>query len=334
MVKKTFSLLLLVFLATAGVSLVFGWGFWAHQRINKAAVFSLPDSMRTFFYNHIDFITEEAVMPDVRIYAINYKQEVNRHFIDLELLERKGEAMPATLPEAIKKYGDSLVQKAGILPWYIEEITGKLTTAFKEKNRPYILFQAADLAHYLGDAHVPLHTTVNHDGDMTGQKGIHSFWESQLPESVGNNINFYTRPARYIADIKKETWRIINESHTLVDSLLLADKALKARFPAADLYQKDSAGNIQKNRYNQTRYSYTYAQQYNQLLNGMIERQIRKSVSSVGDFWYTAWVNAGSPDLRGMDAAAVTNRNRKAYKKDIRNWKKGQLFGFKNGVEF
>jgi hypothetical protein len=59
---------------------------------------------------------------------------------------------------------------------------GKLTQAFKEKRKSEILFIAADLGHYIADAHMPLHTSDNHDGQLTDQKGIHSLWESRLPE--------------------------------------------------------------------------------------------------------------------------------------------------------
>lgn len=46
----------------------------------------------------------------------------------------------------------------------------KLTKAFKDKNRAEILFLAADLGHYIGDAHMPLHTSANHDGQLSDQK--------------------------------------------------------------------------------------------------------------------------------------------------------------------
>ena len=56
------------------------WGAWGHYHINKAAVFALPDSMRPFFYNHIDYMTEESVVPDLRKYAIVDKSEAGRHY--------------------------------------------------------------------------------------------------------------------------------------------------------------------------------------------------------------------------------------------------------------
>ena len=58
------------------------WGFWGHKRINRMAVFSLPPEMVTFYKKNIEFITEHAVDPDKRRYAI--KEEAPRHYIDLD----------------------------------------------------------------------------------------------------------------------------------------------------------------------------------------------------------------------------------------------------------
>jgi hypothetical protein len=40
------------------------------------------------------------------------------------------------------------------------------------------------LGHYIGDAHVPLHTTSNYNGQKTNQHGIHGLWESRIPEQL------------------------------------------------------------------------------------------------------------------------------------------------------
>src|SRR5437016_2222924 len=79
------------------------WGSWGHQHINHTAVFALPGEMRPFFYNHIDFITEESVIPDVRK-PID-KAEANRHYIDLEpFIPNPGDSIPQTMKEATAKY--------------------------------------------------------------------------------------------------------------------------------------------------------------------------------------------------------------------------------------
>ena len=141
------------------------------------------------------------------------------------------------------------LSKNGILPWYMINMMEKLTKAFKEKRKTKILFLAADLGHYIGDAHMPLHTSDNHDGQLTGQKGIHAFWETQLPELFGKEYNYKSEDAKYIRDIEKEVWTIIFNSHSLADTLLLADKNLKKSFQEDKIYKVDSSGKIIKNKF-------------------------------------------------------------------------------------
>ncbi|MGC6428813.1 MAG: hypothetical protein ACON4Y_05945 [Flavobacteriales bacterium] len=61
----------------------------------------------------------------------------------------------------------------------------------KNNKSEQILFICSDLGHYIADANVPLHTTINYDGQLTGQKGIHAFWESRLPELFSSEYNFF-----------------------------------------------------------------------------------------------------------------------------------------------
>ncbi len=210
----------------------------------------------------------------------------------------------------------------------------KLTTAFKERNRTAILFLAGDLAHYLGDAQMPLHTALNHDGQLTNQRGIHAFWETQIPELFGDSYNFHVDDATYINDITAETWKIIKRSHELEDTLLLTEKKLRASFPADEVYKKDSAGKIVKTPFGQSEFSYAYAKAYHEALNGMVESQLRHGIQDVANYWYTAWVNAGKPDLSTLDAQSLTDRNKKNLKNDYRAWQKGKLTDFQSATEF
>jgi hypothetical protein len=333
--KRILSKLLLALLVIATAASLISWGTWGHQHINRAAVFALPDDIRPFFYNHIDFITEESTVPDLRKYTINDKAEFNRHYINPEAYSNQPlEALPQTMQEAKARFADSSLQKSGILPWYMQEMMEKLTTAFRNKQKTEILFLAGDLAHYIGDAHMPLHTALNHDGQLTNQRGIHSFWESQLPEMFGDNYNFYTGPAVFIPDVKKEIWRIISASHQLADTLLLIDRQLKTTFPADKIYEKDAAGNVIKNKYGQWVHTHEHSKAFHDALHGMVERQLRLAIAATANLWYTAWVNAGKPDLRSLDPQALTKRNKKYYDSDIKLWKKGKLFGFNIDKEY
>src|SRR5438874_12629109 len=113
--------------------LLLAWGTFGHEHINRGAVMALPAPLQQFFYNHVDFITQESTVPDLRKYTINDKAEFARHYIDLETYDKQ--PMPLTMAEVKKVYADSFLQKNGILPWYIQEVMEKLTKAFKEKQK-------------------------------------------------------------------------------------------------------------------------------------------------------------------------------------------------------
>lgn len=309
------------------------WGTFGHEHINRSAVFALPSPLQSFFYNHIDFITQESTVPDLRKYTLNDKAENPRHFIDLENFGAM-DSLPLTLAEAKKKYDDKFLQSNGILPWYIEEMMAKLTKAFKEKNKTEILFLAADLGHYIGDANMPLHTSANYDGQLTNQKGIHALWESRLPELYGENYNYRVNEAKYIIDIHKEVWGIIMRSHQLVDSVLMIDQTLRTKNTEAMMYTQDGSGKSMKNKYGALIFSDAYAKQFHMALNGMVERQMENSIEATANLWYTAWVNAGKPDLSSLDSPDLTKLNRKQLSKELKLWQEGKLFGIESEKEF
>lgn len=327
--------LITVSLVTGSISLLFAWGMYGHQHINHAAVFALPPEMRVFFYNHIDFITEESTVPDLRKYTLNDRAEGPRHYINIEGIETIPiDSLPRIMKDARAKYDDKTLQKMGLLPWYIQEMEEKLTKAFKEKRKTEILFLAADLAHYLGDANMPLHTSLNHDGQLTNQKGIHSFFEAQLPEYFGDAYNYKVDNAVYLNDVAAATWDLIKHSNSLADSLLLIERNLKAAFPAEKMFRINANGDTVKNKFGLATRSSEYAEAYHKALNGMVEKQLRHAIQDVANFWYTAWVNAGKPDLGELDPETLTKSNLNRYKKEMKRWKKGELMGFKVELEY
>lgn len=332
MKSKFITTILIVLLITGGINLLFAWGAWGHKHINRAAVFALPDGMRKFYYNHIDFITEGAVIPDLRRGLLNDKNESPRHYIDIEDFHLPISDLPKTTKEAYAKYDSTFLNKTGYLPWYIQNIMEKLTTAFTRRNKSEILFLSAELAHYVGDAHMPLHTASNYNGQFTDQKGVHALWESQIPELLGNNYNFKTSDARYIPDVTTETWNIITHTHSLEDTLLADEKKVRKNFNATSMYKKDAAGNNILS-YNQSLFSDEYAKQFSDSMNGMVENQLRLSIQDVSNYWYTAWINGGSPELLSLDDGHLTNQNQKNYKLEYKAWQKGKLLNLSNEKE-
>ena len=81
------------------------WGIFGHEHINNAAVMALPKPLQTFFYNHVDFITQESTVPDLRKYTLRDKSENPRHFIDLENFGSV-DSIPLPFEVVKKKYDD------------------------------------------------------------------------------------------------------------------------------------------------------------------------------------------------------------------------------------
>ncbi|MBR9922715.1 MAG: hypothetical protein GYB31_17935 [Bacteroidetes bacterium] len=182
----------------------------------------------------------------------------------------------------------------GILPYHLLQMQRRLTRAFMDGDAEKILRLSADFGHYIGDGHVPLHTTENYNGQLTGQDGIHGFWESRIPELFADEqYDFFVGKAEYKEDPGQWFWDIVLESHQLVDSVLLIDRELRETFPEDQQFcYEDRLGvNIRTQ-------CPEYAAAYQARLQGTIEARMRASIRAVGSAWYTAWVDAGSPPLQ------------------------------------
>jgi hypothetical protein len=278
-------------LLTLSISSLLAWGFHAHKRIHELAVLILPAPLFSFYKNHIDYVSKHAVDADKRRYV--NPDEAAFHYIDLDHYGKFAfDSLPAKWEDAVKKYSEDSLKKYGIVPWHIERMKYRLTEAFKNEDEKAILYLSANIGHYIADAHVPLHTTQNYNGQLTHQHGIHALWETRLPELFSKDWNFFTGKAVYIHDVNKEIWKIIRESFVATDSVLKLEQHLNDSFPSDGKYTYVSKGKTTKKNYSEN-----YAQAYNILLNGMVERRMRKAVMAVGSFWYTAWVDAGKPNL-------------------------------------
>jgi len=269
------------------------WGFFAHSRINRLAVFTLPPGMSRFYKSNITYISNHAVDADKRRYSDTL--EAPRHYLDVEQYENEIDSIPVKWKDAVLKYGLTKLQTNGILPWQIQRSYYNLVTAFKERDSIKILRASAFLGHYIADAHVPLHTTENHNGQLTNQVGIHAFWESRLPELFAKDYNFLTGKARYIEDPLQEAWKIVKHSHALVDSTLLMEAALSKAFSSRRKYSfSERKSQVLK------QYSEAYSKAYSDKLNNMVSRQMRAAIAATGSFWYSAWLEAGQPVLEHL----------------------------------
>lgn len=270
------------------------WGFFAHKKINEYAVYTLPPTLASFYKKNILLISEKAVDADKRCYIDSV--EPPRHFIDIDDFEEPTiDSIPIHWTKAKEKYQEKKLLLNGIVPWQISFSYNKLVQAFKRKDVLLIIRHSADLGHYIGDAHVPLHTTKNYNGQLTNQIGIHAFWESRLPEMFINQYSFIKGRAYFVHDPVKTAWDIVKQSNRLVDSVLMLEKELDKSFSK---YQKYAF--IERNNILIRTYSDEYAKAYHSALNGMVEKRMSSAIQQVGAFWYSAWVEAGQPDLKNL----------------------------------
>jgi hypothetical protein len=209
---------------------------------------------------------------------------------------------------------DSLMAH-GIVPWHAYRVFQQLRDAFIIGDPQRILRLSAELGHYVADAHVPLHTTSNHNGQKTDQHGIHGLWESRLPELYHVNYDFFVGRAAFVPDVQATMWDVVKHSHACVDSVLRFEK---------DLSRKEQSRKYAfETRSKQTIkvYSERYSRLYHAALDGMVERRMRSSVKKVGDLWYTAWVEAGQPDLKRLINYKPTEHELNERKHEMEQWK-------------
>ncbi|MBV9988652.1 MAG: hypothetical protein JO301_13320 [Chitinophagaceae bacterium] len=291
------------------------WGFLVHKTVHQLAVYKLPARMAGFFYQNMDYLVNNAPRPDTR--RNQDSTEATKHFIDLEMYGADAALrMPAGWDQAVQLYTRDSLLKYGYVPYHVLFMKEKLVQAFRSGNKDSILFYATDMGHYIGDANVPLHTTVNYDGQLTNQRGLHSLWESTVPELDMNNWNLYSaRKARYLKHPDQAIWAAVRQGAALVPALLAAEQEVSKRFSDAQKYRvRTSRGREIKS------YSPEFGKAYAEAVKTEVNAQLLRSAELIADFWYSSWVDAGRPDLNALQPYSKQTkrqfRQEKQYYKD------------------
>ena len=278
--------------------------------------------MMVLYKSQIDFLTEHAVDPDKRRYSVS--AEGPRHYIDIDHYGKYPfDSLPRKWNDAVAKFSEDTLNEYGIVPWWVQTMLHRLTDAFKEKNQAKILKLSAELGHYIADAHVPLHANSNHNGQLTDQRGIHGFWESRIPELLADkDWDFFIGKAEYIKNPGDFIWKRVLESAAASDTVLRVEKELTKSFSPDQKYSFEN-----RNGSTIRQYSSAFSIAYNEKLKGMIERRMRQSIFAVASFWYTAWVNAGQPDLTKLSNKDFSADELKEFENLNTTWKGGVIKG-------
>jgi hypothetical protein len=292
------------------------WGFLVHRTVNQLAIYELNGDLCHFFMKRMDYMVKNAPRPDQR--RNQDSTEASKHFIDLEIYgDSSAWKMPFKWEDAVRRYGKDSLLEYGYLPYVVMKVKDSLTDAFRKGNADSILFYAADLGHYIGDAHVPLHTSVNYDGQLTNQKGLHSLWESIIPEIELNTYDLSSRhKATYLNAPEEEIWKAIRESFHLLPQLFLEEKEVSKRFSDTTKFRTQ----VRRGREVKS-YSNEFAKAYSESLGASINIQLIRSADMIADFIYTSWVDAGKPALGTADS----KKEKKAEKKQVKAFRKNKL---------
>jgi hypothetical protein len=293
-----------------------------HEVLIEKSSFYLVDKKDTLILRldisdskRIKFISNDIVLIDTNRFSFIkfYNKEIANQYYEDEWSVKK---------ETLQQYfpnlkGDLVIKdnfsEHGILPYHLDSHLRKLTLAFEKGDLNLILKHSAEIGHYIGDAHVPLHTTKNYNGQLTNQLGIHAFWESRIPELFADKeYDFYVGKAEFIVDPKSYFWKIVIDSHKSLEDVLQKEKKLSEKFPTDKQYCYDERlGTTARTQCKE------YAEAYQNEMAGMVENRMADAVLSIGSVWMTAWINAGQPDLKSLiHGNIVMNDNSEELKED------------------
>jgi hypothetical protein len=275
-------------LCSIAPSTAFAWGFAGHRYIMRRAIELLPPEMKPFFTAHRDEIVMRVVDPDLWR-NVGWDDEPN-HFVDFGVPEfgpYPFAALPRDYGAAIEKFGAATLKRYGLLPWREAEEFGNLRRGLEGFTRqaPYaasdtVLF-AAVASHYIQDAHQPLHATINFDGQLTGQTGVHARFERDLIERFESRLTVPHVASPPVTNARDAAFDALLASYQLVDPILAADRDAIA---GKDTYDDE------------------YFERFFARVRPILETRLGDSIAATAGIIAGAWVQAGKPALTLTDA--------------------------------
>ncbi|MDP2207736.1 MAG: hypothetical protein Q8K98_03040, partial [Bacteroidota bacterium] len=196
--------------------LVYGWGSTGHKIINRKAVMHLPSDMNAFKDDSL-FYEAHASDADIRrVYTdTTFLSERWRHFLDIDDYPNF-KYVTRNLDSLIMMYGWQRVKENGTNPWFVKWFMDSLTVQLARNDLVKVKQTASDIGHYVGDGYQPLHCTLNYDGQLTGNIGIHSRYESTMLNLYQTQINIQTDSIYYIGSPIDYIFEYIIHSNSLV----------------------------------------------------------------------------------------------------------------------
>ena len=239
------------------------------------------------FIQQVSFLSAHASDADGRKGGDNQKpyivREGPRHFIDIDAYPGfASKSVPTNFSTVIAQYDSASVFNIGTNPWAAVWTLDSLTAQLHRSDWQDVWQTAADLGHYVGDAHQPLHATKDYDGrsSISGSSGIHSRYETGMISAYQTAITIKPDSVHFVANPIDFMFGIIYQSNSYVDSIYVAD-----------IYARQVSGGQFSQMYYDTLWS---------RCKGFTQQQFQRATINYADLLYTAWINAGSPDLTNI----------------------------------
>lgn len=243
----------------------FAWGRRGHSLIGQAAAYLVSDqpnaefmkghSYDFGFYNNVpDFIWKRPA---------SYETERYQHYMNLEVFDRAFAAKPEikdpmslSRKEFDEKFPE-IKQESGRAYWRVREFYDQLEAVSKElrelkdekgKARQKIqerwMVLAGTIGHYIADLGMPLHVSENHDGEMTNQRGIHSYFEEKCVDEL------YPELATEVMNRAKKEWPAFtkkNSSKSVLELLTQLGNNSRKNIPKMlEMDKKSGRKNVKK----------------------------------------------------------------------------------------
>ena len=245
--------------------------------IARLAVGALPRSplARTMTANE-PLLEQDAVAPDFELKRLYGHSEEIRHYIDLEYFGPKPlAALDPDLAAMRRRYGERTLEHSGTLPWTITATASAVAAAWRAGDCAQVIRRSGLLAHYVGDASQPLHSTRYYDG-YPGDAGVHRRFEGAVDHDV-REVEDAARPQVRAAKIDS-VWAAeiaeIAAANALVPDVIRSDRAARA----------EAGGN-----------SRSYDRALMRSEGAMITGQIASASSALASIWLYEWTQMGSP---------------------------------------
>jgi hypothetical protein len=270
--KYFFSSILLLSLSV----ILMSWGATGHSKISASSSLSYNSQMQDFL-TWVTFLTEHASDADYR--KDSDPTEGPKHYIDIDnyaLFNSTGR-IPQTYDSVTTLYGTTFVIDNGILPWATERTFDSLRNCMQRHDFAKAQIFAADLGHYVADGHMPLHITKNYNGQLTGNTGIHSRYESTMINAHVGEIIYNGEDATEITNINEYIFSYIYGNYPYCDSVL-----------AADNYAKSISSNYSSAAYKDALWAKS---------KSFTVPLFDRASHAFAALLYNAWLQAGSPSI-------------------------------------